>query len=629
MTRWFFFLGLALRVLAVPAYAAESDATAAPVPALYGSQAELEARFQALRTLRSNPDDTKLERAFAELMQAKFAANWPNLEPFSLVLARDADDAKKQGNVARQRRLLQYARDLSPSLLGPRLHLVLAGIIAEPGDVGGHFRELLSALRVLLSDFRTVTRLVANSATVFVLAVLLAAFVVLVMLLWRQWRYVAHDVTLLMPKGSTRFLAYGLFVLLLGLPFGLRLGLLGGAFVLLLLPFIHMDVSERITASIAFALLAASPLVLPLVVESWVHADGRAKDLYMLTRTMRAEEAKGRIEKSAGVDGAIDAQLALGLYKKRKADLDGAAAHFERVVKLDQNRADAWVNLGAVRFLQNKTAEAEAAFDKALALDPRSIPALFNGSRMYYKAGDADRGTKALGNAQQLNAERTGSLATISRMIGPRYMVEETLGASELWKATPYPSEPLTAALASDALLRWFIGGLPKEHFAIAAGAFLALLWAVATAMRRVSTALPCPRCGRPICLRTDKDLPDRSLCGQCYHAFVLADVETAMRIAKEVECRRHERRRTQLVSLVSILFAGSGHILRGRAIMGAVLCGIAALAWSVALTGGDLVPMPLRFGAHQMKLPLVVTAIVVWLVTSVIALYSVPKKDA
>ncbi|MCC6809164.1 MAG: tetratricopeptide repeat protein [Deltaproteobacteria bacterium] len=625
---------LVIVTTAVRAFAADSDAPApAPnaaveVPAVFGSPAELEARFSALRALRTSADDAKIDRAFAELMQAKFAANWPNLEPFSYVLMRDADDALKAGNRPRQRKLLHFARDLSPSLLEPRLRVVGAGIAGDPADLGGHVRELLAAARVLFSDFHALTRFVANASTLAVLVVLLGCLIVLVVLFGKQWRYVAHDLTLLMPKGASPLFAYGLFVLLIALPLGLRFGIIGVGFVLLLLPFIHMDRGERIAASIAFLLLSATPLALPFVAGAWVRTEGRARDLYALTRTMRADEAKQRLERAAGTADAIDAQLALGLYAKRRAELDVAKKHFERVVALDQKRADAWVNLGAVRFLTNKTADAEAAFDKALELDPRSIPALFNSSRMYYKAGEAERGTKALGNAQQLDPERTGALVTISRMIGARFMVEETLRAEHLWQAAPYPHESLLAASATDALSRWLVGSIATELFALIAAGWLVLLWAVALAMRNVQTALPCPRCGRAICLRTDKDLPDRSLCGQCYHAFVRADVETAMRIAKEVECRRHERRRMQLVALVSILFSGAGHLLRGRVAIGAALCVLAAIAWIVGLSGGDVVPFPVRFGVTQVKIPMLATAGLLWIVSSTVALITVPKKD-
>ncbi len=598
------------------------------VPAVYGSDQELESRFKTLRALRTDSDENKLERAFAELMQAKFAANWTNIEPFSKVLVRDAEDAASAGNPVRGQLLLHFARDLSPSLLEPRVQLVLASIVLSPTNVGSHVREILSAVRVLLSDFPAVTRFVANTASVGLLALLVGCFAVLAMLLARQWRYVAHDVTLLMPKNSSSLLAYGLFVLFIGLPFGLRFGLLGVAFVVVLLPFIHMDTSERITASIAFVVIIVTPLAIPLVADTWVRVEGRARDLYALTRTAHAEDAKVRIEKNPGANESFDAQFALGLYAKRKAELDLALKHFLRAAALDATRADVWVNIGAIHFLLNRTAEADKAFEKAESLDAKSVAVHFNMSRMLYKAGEAERGTTLLAAAQGFNAERTGAYVTISRMIGPRYMVEETLPAQSLWNAAPYAHEPMLALAATESIEHFLIGSVPRDVFAMAAAGFLVLLWAIALAMRHVQTALPCPRCGRAICLRTDKDLPDRSLCGQCYHAFVLADVETSMRIAKEIECRRHERRRMQLVALMSIVFAGAGHLLRGRSRTGALFCLIAATAWMLALTGSDIVPLPMRFGASPIKVPMLIIAGVLWLGASIAALITVPKKD-
>lgn len=612
--------------------AAESSPQASPQsvtnPALHGAPSALEDSLRRLRTLRFSADDAALERAFAELMQRKYAAGWPSLYPHSQALERDGNDALGRGNVARALRLYEFARDLAPSRTGPRAAVVWLRLRHEPTAIGQLARDTLSLVKVTLTDYRSVTAFLANLLAGLFLLFAAAPFIVLVGLLVRHARYVAHDVTLLLPKGSSRLLGYALLVLLIGLPVALRIGAIGVAFMLLLIPFLHQDTHDRIAASVAFVLLLCLPVALEPMVRVWTSHTGRAADLYAVTHAALADDAKLRLEGDLKRKDAADVRLALGLYAKRHADLAAAQAHLQQAVKLAPERADAWVNLGAVHFLSERYAEADAAFKKAIALDARSIPALFNGSRMLYRASEAEKGTQLLTAAQELAPERTNALVQMSRMIGGRFMVEDGLKLGDYWRSEPYPTEQLIAGAAAASVAPYMTGGAPSLAFVGAGLGWLVLCWALAVALRRVRFALPCPRCGRPICLRTDKDLPDRSLCGQCYHAFVLQDVDTSMRIAKEVECRRHDRQRGQLVVFTSIMVAGLGHLLRGRALGGAALVWGAVATWVLALTAVRVIPLPIRTGSEQPAFLLLAVAGLVWLLLTVAALITVPKKD-
>jgi hypothetical protein len=108
----------------------------------------------------------------------------------------------------------------------------------------------------------------------------------------------------------------------------------------------------------------------------------------------------------------------------------------------------------------------------------------------------------------------------------------------------------------------------------------------------------------------------------------VLADVDTASRIAKEVACRRFERRRAGFVTLASVMFSGAGHILRGRPFFGAFLMLVAGSAWSLFVFSSATLPLPVRLGVGELGVVGIVCGVVVWLVASFISLLTVPKKE-
>ncbi len=605
----------------VRAQPASTPHDAEPPPALHGSA---DALAEKLTGVRASRDEQQLETASAELLQRKYAAAWPNLPALSLVLERDGKQAMALGDHRRARRLFQLARDLSPSLVSPRLWLLSAGLRDSPLAFGGHTREAASALRVALSDHRTAHLFIANLASGAWLSLIIVAFATLALIFLRQARYVAHDVSLALPRGTSHVFVYPLFILLIGIPVAFRFGALSVSFVLVWLPFLHGRWRERLSLSLAFAAIVAAPLLIEPLAESWVTTQGRGADLYALTRTNAFDEALQRIEREPE---SVERELAIGLALKHRGDTEAALARFEHATKLAPDRADAWTNYGAALFWMERFDDAEAAFHKAAEIAPASIPALFNISRMFERAGQNQKSSELLARAQTLDPEQVTTLLAIARMVGPRFIAEQMLPNDDLWRAKRHAAESDLARAASHGLLPYVVGGRAVWLFLAAGVAWLALLWLLAIVMRRTELALPCPRCGRPICRRTDKDLPDRSVCGECHHVFVVQDADTALRVAKEVACRRYERRRAQLVTFSSIVLAGSGHILRGRTLSGALLVGFAGATLMLGLVALSVMPLPFRTWNAPLG-PRLALTVVLWLTAAAVALATVPKKD-
>ncbi len=89
---------------------------------------------------------------------------------------------------------------------------------------------------------------------------------------------------------------------------------------------------------------------------------------------------------------------AIASLKARK--VENSIKLFNAVVEDDPKDFVAWTELGNLYFGENKTAEAESAYDKALALKPDFVPALMNQGKLFIsmKKGDeaVDRLTRAV-----------------------------------------------------------------------------------------------------------------------------------------------------------------------------------------------------------------------------------------
>jgi tetratricopeptide (TPR) repeat protein len=608
--------------------AAGSGASASAPASAPAAQSEDD--FTALRAALRRGDDKAASTAYAVLTQHKLAAGWPNAFVYTALLLRDA---AKVADPEQALRTAEYARDLSPSSLSGHLETIKYRWALQQKDPGKIAREAWVAAKIAVSDFLTAAGFVANAAAGLIIVLLLLPTCVLLLLAVRQLRYVAHDLSLLLPRGTPAAASYAILAVLLFIPIALRLGALGVLFVLVAIPFLHEDTPERVVAAACFLVLAAMPLALPHISRLLLLPAGRAADLYVLTRGMAgdgldADAAATRITHDLARGDNASSRVALGLYAMRTGDTAAAAHHFDRATHLAPERDDAWVDLGAAQFVLGKFDDAQAAFERAVEDNPDSIRGLFNLARMYYRNAGHDRGNQAYNRAQALRPDLVGTLLTTSRLIGPRFVAQETLPARELWRAAPYANEQLTTARITQELEPSLTGPIPPLVFAIAAVGWLVVLAFAAAMARRAVPSLPCPKCGRPICVHTDKDLPDRSLCGQCYHAFVAGDVDAVTKIAKELECLRYERRRAQLSRVLSLVFSGAGHVYVGHTLRGLTWMACAAVAIAALLLCGNVLPAPVRMGEPLLRLLGLYASLAALLATIVVAFVTVPEEN-
>ncbi len=75
----------------------------------------------------------------------------------------------------------------------------------------------------------------------------------------------------------------------------------------------------------------------------------------------------------------------------QRGELRAAIRLFEKAVKTEPGRFEAWANLGGLYLDTGKADQATAAFARALAIDPTSVPVLANAANLANQQGDSAR----------------------------------------------------------------------------------------------------------------------------------------------------------------------------------------------------------------------------------------------
>ncbi|MEV0490931.1 tetratricopeptide repeat protein [Streptomyces atratus] len=112
----------------------------------------------------------------------------------------------------------------------------------------------------------------------------------------------------------------------------------------------------------------AATVVAANVVTGWVHLPTGVS-----TTTPRAGSGP-----AATFVPKVERLLQAGIKQGGNKDFSGATRSFRQVLDLDPANKLAWYNLGVVAQHDNRTADARAAYDKALKIDPDFESALYN-----------------------------------------------------------------------------------------------------------------------------------------------------------------------------------------------------------------------------------------------------------
>jgi len=560
----------------------------------------IQQRWETARTLLMNDGFQGSTGFLAALRSAQVDAGIPSLPGPSIVVARAAWRAISEGNDATGLSLARTAVELAPDLPGGHLAAAWGGIfvlgnpwsvvVTDFGAGMGRLWQHLPARVLLLEEFLSTFQ--ACLLVILLFFTLAVAF--------RYIRHVAMDLRVRLPAGLHLTQVVMFVAIALASPVVMGVGLLPSALLWLIVFHAYMGRTERVLSVLLVLGVATLPWTQSVISNlrnvpgGWIGAAAacagspcgaeRLEELEEVARKGESPEAlivlahhhhwasrsdaptlkRGEIHVSRGAQMlAYDPGLAV-LQGNHEFAIAGT------LCALDPDAA------------QKRLEDARGWYAKALERDPDQLSALYNASVLARLLGSKERA-----NALYVRAQRVddGRLTQFEREVVP----ERPLGSC------PSGFNParrlLTPPFEEDALLdgvRWFeadskvrsvlpgaalvLGILSVEAIPIVAGAWIALAVLLLGMWRVNAMCWSCDRCGRVTSAKEHPELEGVAICEICLLERLRGtrnDPRHAWLRNRRIRVAR-ERRRTW-TRLVSGVIPGGGHLLRGRALRGAM----------------------------------------------------------
>lgn len=477
---------------------------------------------------------------------------------------------------------LRAVEQLVPSMPHPRLARARLTLSTDPARLPEAARAWSQGAQLALKSPDSLLPASLNLALLAVAATLVTALIFLLSQLVRQFGVVAYDLARALPAGFSSNQATILLLALILLP-GLLLQspLLAAAVLLLALSAVQLP-SERAVTIAIFALLAALPLVDEKLSRSLLFTGSPEHTLMTAQHTYCPKACIEALPKELPGAAAPLAVYTHALVSWRAGKLDAPLALEPALESWTDPvvRGRGYNLLGAAYMVAEKGEEALAAFNKAEALNPTSPAPSFNAMRAHQLLGQTEAANAALTRANARDLYIVTDRLDIKRKDHNSYIFVEPLPAMRFWTAAQArlaaePAPPIIGQL-------WpYLAGsnLPLSSAHIIG--LVGILFAAAGAglVKKGKTSSPCPRCGMardPHDAKRTGGHPECLLCYQTFVGGVRLDFGTKLAAEKLLASRSSTQR--SMRRLGAAVLPGSGHMLAGRAISGALI------AWTLGM---------------------------------------------
>jgi len=440
-----------------------------------------------------------------------------------------------------------------------------------------------------------------NLALAGVVALLVASFVFGLIALYRHQGQLIFGVLQVLPNGATRLQAALIVIAAVATPLLVGVGPIWTVLIWVALPIAFYDRRERIGACVVIAFLALLPVTLPRAAEYLGYPGSRAQDLYLAATDMGARDAAARmLAQSKPIPAEI---LALGLRERYAGHIDQASRWIEQAIEKGMEHPSVYTTLGNLRFFAGDRAGAIAAYQRATAIDPKHVPALFNISRIYFSQTEHQKAGEAHRQATAVDYDQVEYYDQEAKLHGPPYMAPDEVPRSVF--AMRNVSVPAVAIAAHDIWRELSGRTIALWYAAVAAG--IGLLVALAG-----------------IFVKTPA--PSTTLTAKATSASKTS-VEPLQRIRHEIEVHRHNVRLLRMRRVVALLMAGAGQLMVGRALRGFAFLVVFVTSILMLLVALDIVPSPVPLATGPQPLALAVYAGIA-ITVYVVSLWDSSRED-
>jgi tetratricopeptide (TPR) repeat protein len=557
------------------------------IPDLF--QIEMRVR-EWLRLWRDGKTDAA-RQIFVDIHRMQREQGIPNLISFAVVLLREGDLAYYRKDIQAAKELYTRAIEFAPDVSEAYFHLFWANFRLQPLEVhriihllwDGWKRKFSSPLELGAWAIKFVH---------FVASVLgLAFMMLLICLLIRCMRSINRDVKELLPRGVSSIQVYILLVILLCLPLLLGAGILETALFWLLFTWFYQARSERILVTSALLLVSVLPYLAEYTGKLASSIDAPVSWLYFINRSDKREQVVGRLRKLLDSrPNDVEILWTLGLYHKRRSDIESARQYYRRALKVQQ-LSELYINLGNLEFIERNAEAAYAYYIKGLKIKSRA-EGQYNLSLLFKHSHSTDpnivkQSAEALERARLSGSGRVEQFEKQAELQINRYLMDIEPSLNVYWQQIlQQPDRANLAAWLWTELCRW----IPLSYAPWLGIGFALLLWLLLPLGRTYLRGNPCSKCGDITCENETND-PNQSRCIKCSQLTDKKEnIPSARFLEREFAIIKYQRKIYYLRVFSSMLCMGTGHIMLKKAWKGfGLFCSLACVLYIWILPGPSI----------------------------------------
>lgn len=512
-----------------------------------------------------------------QLYQLKLDRGIRNLSTLSLLLTRQAKQAREAGDLDRAIELATYANKLSPDVPQPYFELARSRFQKKPFQLDEVFPEILKGYIAKFHHYPASLNLFYHIFYIFSNAILMAFIIFGIVILWKYFPLYFYDIRRNLTQEVSTLFVNGLKVFILFIPFFLRLDLSWAILFWSILLWGYVPTRERQFVVVLLIVLVYLPFFLRT---SSSFLNGPASDIILEMNEANHEnwdkgtEDKLKAWSLSHSDDPI-ALFTLGLIEKKQGRYSQAEDFYRRAIERDPNLSGAYSNLGNVYLAQKQVQLAIASYQRAIELNPAKGSYYYNLYRAYsqetFLSGKSDR---AFQKARQLDPGLVQYYSAIDSSNMNRLVIDEVLTTQMLW------SRFLDQYIGREGLLfrlfkAWF-EGIPSALSRLAPILFLAFLIGMSRYSRAKRFLTRCPMCGSAthrFYLNTSETPEQEFICFNCYRLFVQKEkLHPKIMEKKSLQAESFQKQDHFTGKFLSYFLVGFGDLWRGHPLKGLLL---------------------------------------------------------
>jgi tetratricopeptide (TPR) repeat protein len=479
-----------------------------------------------------------------------------------------------------------------------------------------------TGLARVITNYRSQVLSRADLMVVAALAIIVAAVIFAIALLFRYGRSMSHDFREMLSTrlrgGSVSVLAFAL----LFAPIFLWLGPMWLVFYWFVIFFAYANLTEKIIIVVLALLVALVPIGLDAA-SHWAAGVDSPVVLAALASSQQSyqPEALRRLQEVLNVspDNPM-LQVLVGNLLTFEGNDEQAASHYRRAIELQKSHAGAHVNLGNLHYFNNEYQAAITEYEEAAKYDPSLAIAFYNHSVAAGETYKFDQQASMLQKARDANrslVEKLTRNAPIQKVVMYHPPIRQA------WQVSGVVAKGIQQKDLSIFGNYSFFDPQTSLLNPVSLGALGSILLAILLWMkrRRSGFAGACIKCGRTFCPRCKSARESATYCTQCIHIYLKRDgVSLDTKRHKLEEVSEYHTGMTRRNRIFATFLPGSAQMLEGRTLAGLIGILLFAACVATAVFTGRLAPA-LGPSAEVAQLVVraiaIVIAVVLWLMLS------------